>query len=67
VGEVFCQDSAMDVDCQDCVTCIGHQLIVVSGTSSLPAITLNGYTFSQYSFQNIEPPPLAILRPPIAR
>ncbi len=65
--EAFCDDSAMEAGCQECLTCVGHQFTGVADAVSLPSIAFSGYTFLDYSFQPIENPPLNLLRPPIAR
>ncbi len=65
--EAFCDDSAMEVGCQECVTCAGHQFTGITHPISLPSITFSGCAFLNYSFQPIENPPLLLLRPPIAR
>ena len=65
--EAFCEDSALETGCTDCVTCVEHQFTGVAGPVLLPAMVFNGYTFLDYSFQPREIPPLNFLRPPIAR
>ncbi len=65
--EAFCDDTAVESGCQECMTCAGHQFTALSNPVSPPAITASGYSAQNYFLNQPEHPPLVLFRPPISR
>jgi hypothetical protein len=67
IEEAFCQDSAMETGCTDCLTCIGHQFAGLTDTVGSPRLDSHGFVISFYYSSFPKSPSFILLRPPISR
>ncbi len=64
--EAFCEDSATEAGCQECMTCAGHLFTEFSKPALLPSIVPISHVFQIDPFWPKHRSPLSLLRPPIA-
>lgn len=67
IEQAFCEDSASEAACQDCITCVINNFSNLPYFVFFPAPHSINFAFFREPALNIEPPSFNFFRPPISR
>lgn len=66
IEQAFCDDSAAEAGCQDCVACVLNLFTIFSAPDFSSSLHFSGFAFSGTGLPQIEEPVFNFFRPPIS-